>query len=167
MAAMSERPRSDAPGPAGASPPAEPAPPAEPVWDDEQRETVVAVFGDTARSGAWCPPDRLVAVAGFGNVKLDFRDADLPGGPTEIRPFAVFGNVELVVPRRLDVELNGVSLFGKIQHRSDRTAGRKLFDRVLGKAPAPAAVPDDDEDRWLVVRAWAVFGNVRVTVVEP
>jgi predicted membrane protein len=162
MGGMSERSRSDAPAPARSAPPA-----AEPVWHDEQRETVVAVFGDTARSGAWYPPERLVAVAGFGNVKLDFRDADLPGGPTEVLPFAVFGNVELVVPRHLDVELNGVSLFGKIQHRSDRKAGRKLFDRVLGKAPAQAAAVEDDEDRWIVVRAWAVFGNVRVTVVEP
>jgi hypothetical protein len=127
----------------------------------------VAVFGDSARSGSWLPPDRLYAVAGFGNVKLDFRDADLPEGPTEIRAFAVFGNVELLVPRSLDVELNGVSVFGSIKHHSDRQAGRKLLDRVLGKPPPPPAPPaEDDEDRWLVVQGWAVFGNVRVTVID-
>lgn len=156
------------------SDPQPPAPrpdlPADDGWQDEQQETVVAVFGDSARSGSWYPPERLIAIAGFGNVKLDFREADLPGGPTEIRPFAVFGNVELIVPRGLDVELNGVSVFGSIKHTSDRKAGRKLIDRVLGKPPPshPPAHPDDDEeDRWLVVQGWAVFGNVRVKVVDP
>jgi hypothetical protein len=148
-----------------------PAPPSAPAagasWPGDERETVVAVFGDSARAGTWYPPEQLVAVAGFGNVKLDFRHADLPPGPTEIRPFAVFGNVELIVPRHLDVELNGVSLFGRIEHKSLRPAGRKLFDRVLGKTPAPPpAPPDDDEDRWLVVQGWAVFGNVKVKIVE-
>jgi len=135
-------------------------------WDEGPRETVVAVFGDAARSGAWLPPERLHAVAGFGNVRLDFREADLPPGPTEIRAFAVFGNVELFVPRGLDVELGGVSLFGSIRHRSDRKVGRKILDRVLGEPPAADPRPDDDEDRWLVVQGWAVFGNVKVTVVD-
>lgn len=162
-ASMVDRPPSEVPGPAA---PVSPAP-AEP-WHDERSETVVAVFGDSARAGTWYPPDRIVAIAGFGNVKLDFRDADLPAGPTEIRPLAVFGNVEVIVPRDLEVELNGVSLFGSITHRTDRTVGRKLVDRVLGKPPAAPSPPDDDEeDRWLVVQGWAVFGKVKVRVVDP
>jgi hypothetical protein len=160
---MADRQPSEAPGPLAPAPPA----PAD-AWPEERRETVVAVFGDSARAGTWYPPDRIVAIAGFGNVKLDFRDADLPAGPTEIRPLAVFGNVEVIVPRHLDVELNGVSLFGSIKHTTDRKAGQKLFDRVLGKPPAAPAPPDDDdEDRWLVVQGWAVFGNVKVRVVDP
>jgi len=158
---MTERSPSRTPEPA--------TPPRASAFVDEQRETVIAVFGDSARSGRWVPPERLLAVAGFGNVKLDFRDADLPEGPTEIRPFAVFGNVELIVPRDLDVELNGVSVFGKVQHRSARQAGRKLIDRVLGR-PASGPVDGDevdDGDHWLVVHGWAVFGNVKVTVVDP
>lgn len=126
----------------------------------------MAVFGDSARSGAWLPPDELRAVAGFGNVRLDFREADLPPGPTEIRAFAVFGNVELLVPRGLDVELSGVSLFGSVHHRSDRKAGRQILDRVLGRPPAADPPADDGEDRWLVVHGWAVFGNVKVTVLD-
>ena len=158
---MSERSPSRTPAPA--------TPSRASAFADEQRETVVAVFGDSARSGSWVPPEHLLAIAGFGNIKLDFRDADLPEGPTEVRPFAVFGNVELIVPRHLDVELNGISVFGKIQHRSAHQAGRKLIDRVLGR-PAPSAASDaeeEDEDRWLVVHGWAVFGNVKVTVVDP
>ncbi|MBW2315972.1 MAG: hypothetical protein JRH10_17515 [Deltaproteobacteria bacterium] len=154
---MSERSPSNPPA---ATPAGEP-------FEDEHRETIVAVFGDTSRAGAWYPPERLVAIAGFGSVTLDFRDADLPAGPTEIRPFAVFGNVQVIVPRHVDVELNGVSLFGSIKHTSDRKAGRKLLDRVLGKPPPePAAPPEDEDDRWLEVQGWAVFGNVTVKVVD-
>ena len=154
--------------PSGAPPAAPSRPPPTDVFRDDARETVIAVFGDSARSGTWYPADRVVAVAGFGDVELDFRDADLPAGPTEIRPFAVFGNVELIVPRNLEVELNGVSVFGSIQHTTDRKAGQKLFDRVLGKPPPAPRPPDDDdeEERWLVVRGWALFGDVRVRVVD-
>ncbi|NNL67829.1 MAG: hypothetical protein HKP30_16390 [Myxococcales bacterium] len=135
----------------------------------EDRETVVAVFGDSARSGAWLPPERLNAIAGFGNVLLDFTDADLPPGPTEVHGWAVFGNVILRVPRRIDVELNGVSIFGSVKHQSDEKAGKskKLLDRVLGNGPGAEAPPTEvDEDRWLVVKGWAVFGNIKVTVVD-
>jgi hypothetical protein len=133
----------------------------------EDRETIVALFGDSARAGSWLPPELLSAVAVFGNVKLDFTEAELPAGPTQIRGFAVFGNVEIFVPRHLDVELDGVSIFGSIQHRSDRKAGQRLLDRVLGKpAPAAPAAPDDGEDRWLEVKGWAVFGNIKVTAVD-
>jgi len=169
---MSDRPRPDASAPAPPTPRPDASAPVPPTprpvaWPEEERETIVSVFGDTARAGAWVPAERLVAVAGFGNVRLDFCDADLPPGPTEVRPFAVFGNVELIVPRHLDVELNGVSVFGQIRHRRDRRAGRNVLDRVLGKPPPPpAAGEDDDEDRWLVVQAWAIFGNVRVRVVD-
>lgn len=133
----------------------------------EDRETVVAVFGDTTRAGAWLPPERLHAVAGFGNVTLDFTQAELPPGPTEVRGFAVFGNVELRVPADVDVEQSGISLFGKITHRSQRRAGKKLFERLRKPPESLPAEPDDDEDRWLVVTGWAVFGNLRVIVIEP
>jgi hypothetical protein len=146
-----------------------PTAPADRPWPSDERDTVVAVFGDTARAGAWLPPARLDAIAGFARVKLDFRDADLVDGPTEIRCFGLFGNVELLVPRGLEVELSGVSLFGSIEHRSREKAGRRLLDRMIGRPTDPPAPPAalDDDDRWLVVSGWAVFGNVRVTIVDP
>jgi len=152
--------------PSGAPPAAPSSPTPADAWRDDARETVVAVFGDSSRAGTWYPADRVVAIAGFGTVQLDFRDAELPAGPTEIRPFAVFGNVEVIVPRSLEVELNGVSLFGSIRHTTDRKTGQKLFDRVLGKPPPAPRPPDDDEDRWLIVHGWALFGDVRVRVVD-
>ena len=157
---MSDRLERDAPAPAA------PHEDLAPAWADEQRETVVAVFGDSSRSGAWLPRDRVNAVAGFGNVRLDFCEADLPEGATEVRAFAVFGNVELLVPRDLEVELNGVSVFGSIKHQSDKKAGKKLLDRMLGKPPPPPAPAEEEEERWLVVQGWAVFGNVEVRVVD-
>ena len=135
----------------------------------EDRETVVAVFGDSARAGVWLPPERLNAIAGFGSVNLDFTDADLPPGPTEIHGWAVFGNVVVRVPRHLDVEMSGVSIFGSVKHGSDKKQGKgkKLPDRVLGNGPAVDAPPPEvDEDRWLVVKGFAVFGNIKVTVVD-
>ncbi len=136
---------------------------------EDSQESVLALFGDTARAGPWLPPDRLNAIAGFGNVKLDFRQADLPPGPTDVIAYAVFGNVELTVDPELDVEVNGVSVFGSIKHTTERRKGKKLLKRVLGQPePPPPPPPEDDEDEsWIVLKAFAVFGNVKVKVVEP
>jgi hypothetical protein len=66
-------------------------------------ETAVSVFGNTSRTGPWAPPEEIRAVAGFGNVVLDFREADLPAGVTEVDAYAIFGNVVVKV-----VETKGV-----------------------------------------------------------
>jgi Domain of unknown function (DUF1707) len=46
----------------------------------ETSPPVVAVFGGTVRTGRWVPARRETAVAVFGGVELDYRDAPLGPG---------------------------------------------------------------------------------------
>src|SRR4029450_8989609 len=70
------------------------------------RESLTAVFSAVARRGEWLPPEELRVVASFGAAKLDFTEALLAPGVTEIHAFALFGSVELLVPPDLHVELD-------------------------------------------------------------
>lgn len=127
--------------------------------------TVLSLFGATTRSGVWAPADRTVALSGFGNVKLDLRRAELPGGLTEFVAVSLFGNVELIVPETLDVELDGFAIFGNLDHRTARGARvRKILGDMMGGAEERPADRVHPEDAYVTIRGFAVFGNVIVTV---
>lgn len=135
--------------------------------DPNRRDTVISVFGGASRTGPWAPPEEILAVAGFGNVVLDFRQADLPAGTTFVSAFALFGSVEIRVPESLEVELSGLALIGNVVHRSDRTGRtrRKLRHWLRMSKPAPRAESRADDEAVLSVRGTACFGNVVVKVV--
>lgn len=127
--------------------------------------TVLSLFGATTRAGVWAPADRTVALSGFGNVKLDLRRAELPGGLTEFVAISLFGNVELIVPETLDVELDGFAVFGNLDHRTARGAGaRRILGAIMGGAEERLPDCAHPEDAYVTVRGFAVFGNVIVTV---
>jgi hypothetical protein len=109
----------------------------------ERAAPVVAVFGGAVRKGRWTPARQETAVAVFGGVELDYRDAALPAGTSQLRAFAVFGGVDVAVPEGVRVEMTGFAVFGGREARGDDAA-------------APGAPV-------LRVHAVAVFGGVSVT----
>jgi len=149
--------------PEAPAPPA-PRPASEPAFDpEEERERVVAVLGSAERRGEWEPPERVQAVAGLGSVVLDFRKADLPPGLTEVDAWSVMGSVEIVVPRDLEVELNGFSLLGSLEHKSGKRSLRRRVRQWSGdEAPARPA----GDAPFLSVRGTAILGNVTVKVSD-
>ncbi len=79
----------------------------------------VAVFGGIARRGRWNPARATYAVAICGGTELDFREAVLPPGITEVRVFAMWGGVDIIVPPGLNVESHGLALLGGFDHEAD------------------------------------------------
>ncbi len=107
---------SDLPTLSAAAPPAtRPAdrPAAHPFVD---QQFVVAVMGGAERKGGWTPGRRVNVLAVMGGVHLDFRDAHLDAGVTEINVLALMGGVEIVVPEGLRVESNGIGIMGGFEH---------------------------------------------------
>lgn len=86
-----------------------------------ERQAVVAVMGGTSRTGRWTPPRELTVIAVMGGAELDFREARLSPGVTEIGIFALMGGVEIVVPPGVQIEMNGVALMGAFEE-VDRTS---------------------------------------------
>ncbi|MGH7292426.1 MAG: LiaF domain-containing protein [Myxococcota bacterium] len=136
------------------------------LGDFPSRESVTAVFSTVARRGEWLPPEELRVVAGFGAAKLDFTEALLAPGVTELRVLALFGAVELLVPPDLDVELDASALFGTVQRVDARgtVTGflRQQLRRVTHGEPAAPVVEDDPP--LLRIGGHAIFGSIIVRV---
>lgn len=109
----------------------------------------VALMGGSQRRGTWTPPRSLTAIALMGGVELDFREARLAPGVTEVTVFAVMGGVEITVPPTLHLETHGIGIMG----------GFEALDRM------PAS--PDPEEPVLRIRGLAVMGGVDVKTRLP
>ena len=78
----------------------------------------------------------------FGSAEIDFRGARLAGGQATLALSAVFGSIELKVPRDWDVVLEGTPVLGSIESRR--------------------AAPDVPKTQTLHIKGSAVFGSIEV-----
>lgn len=93
-------------------------------------QTLAAVLGGTTRHGHWTPPQRLRVVAVMGGVELDFREAALAPGVTEIHATVFMGGVSIIVPPQLAVEMDGVAIMGGFAH-TERAPAQRDPDRPV------------------------------------
>lgn len=82
-------------------------------------DSMIAVLGGVERKGSWAPARYNKVLAFMGGVDLDFTEAKLPEGVTEIDLFCVMGGVELVVPEGVNVEMQGVPIMGGFEDKTD------------------------------------------------
>lgn len=137
------RPRSQAPAP---------KPETRPGTQGNERagtHLALAVLGGTRRAGRWAPPAEMAAVAILGGVELDFRDAVLSEGVTEINCFAFWGGIDITVPPGVRVDSTGFALLGG-------------FDQVANLDNNPG--PDAPVIR---VNGFAMMGGVDIKVAKP
>lgn len=106
--------------------------------------TLFAILGGTKRKGVWQPPRHLHVVAMLGGVELDFSQAEMPPGTTEVTVFTIMGGIEITVPPGLNVDVSGVPLMGGFDDKSAGTV--------------------DPDAPTLRVRGVAVMGGVEVKV---
>jgi hypothetical protein len=92
-----------------------------------RKRWVVAVMGHVVRRGRWRVAERTWVLNVMANSVLDLREAVLSSPEVELRVLAMMGNVSIIVPTGVDVELDAVALMG---NRTDLT-------RSEGKPGAP------------------------------
>jgi hypothetical protein len=105
-------------------------------------EQVVAVFGETKRTGRWLVRSGLQARALFGSVELDLTEAILEQREISITANAVFGEVVIRVPDGVILHDEGSAVFGS---------------RKLATSPGTAFGP---ETPVVHIRGIALFGSV-------
>jgi hypothetical protein len=76
------------------------------------RRSVAAAFARERREGRWVVPEVLPVTAFFGNVVLDLREAVFQSQRVTIYATAVAGQIRLIVPAGVVVEMAGRSFFG-------------------------------------------------------
>ena len=88
---------------------------ARPTLPDDRipdQSVIVGIMGAGARSGSWIPARNNWAVGVMGGCQLDFRDAQLGSGVTEVRVLAMMGGVEILAPPDVQIECSGIGIMG-------------------------------------------------------
>ena len=85
------------------------------------RRSLVIMAG-LKRTGPWAPAQHHTTVVWMGGAQLDFREAELQPGETQISCYAMWGGIEIVVPPDIDVEVTGTAIMGGIA-RISRSSG--------------------------------------------
>ncbi|MFC5995161.1 DUF1707 domain-containing protein [Pseudonocardia hispaniensis] len=108
------------------------------------RSWLVSVIGDIRRRGRWSLRRRTSAVLLIGDVELDLRSAVITEeGPIEIDVYSLIGDVEVIAPEGVEVELGGFTLLG---------------DRRIDLAPVPR-VPGTPTVR---IRVFSLLGDAKL-----
>ncbi|HKJ02239.1 MAG TPA: hypothetical protein VJ997_07280, partial [Longimicrobiales bacterium] len=109
---------------------------------------VLAVMGGATRKGSWTPARHNFAFSVMGGTELDFREASLAPGVTDVKVFAIMGGVAIVVPPGVNVESRGIGIMGGFDHRADQDD------------------PDIDAPT-LRISGLAIMGGVDISVRHP
>ena len=105
----------------------------------------VAVMGGVDKRGQWQPAQKTWCYALMGGVNLDYRDALLPPGVTEVTIIAVMGGADIIVPPELRVDCDGIAVMGGFDH----------FDENYPRDPSAPV---------LKINGLALMGGVSITV---
>ena len=82
------------------------------------RQRVFSVFASVKKRGDWEPAEHIRAMALFGELVLDFREARLGPGVTTVELSAVFGTARIIVPPGLHVECEGSAFLGEFTQKT-------------------------------------------------
>jgi len=72
--------------------------------------------GDIKRTGAWVVPPESSFRSYFGHIKLDLREATITAHEIRIEAFTPFGNIDLLVPEGVHVDVRASTRLGKLKH---------------------------------------------------
>jgi hypothetical protein len=77
------------------------------------RPAEVRGWGDVKRSGPWTVPAENTFRTWLGHIKLDLREAQFSATETHIYARALFGNIDLLVPEGIAVEVQARTRLGR------------------------------------------------------
>jgi hypothetical protein len=121
------------------------------IDDPHRLETKLqrVIMSSVERRGRWSVPRALELRVLWGNAELDFRDASLAAGVTTIHVRVLMGNVEIILPPSLGIDVDVSSFAGSVTERH--------------RVP-----PDADPARPLIRIVGTVrFGNLEITTRLP
>jgi hypothetical protein len=112
-----------------------------------ETDKMIAIFGGVTRTGKWRVRKQTKALALFGGIDLDLRDAIFEAPVLEISGFWCFGGLDIKVPEGIEVRDHTSGIFGG-------TDVSNIGD------PAPGAPT-------LVIKGVSLFGGVSVRGPKP
>jgi hypothetical protein len=95
-------------------------------------QRVRVVLGSIERTGPWTVPQQLEARVVWGHLLLDLRAARLSPG-TVINVDVTMGNLEIIVPPDVAVEIDASSVMGHVEERTEPGTATRAHVRVVGR----------------------------------
>ncbi len=90
----------------------------------KENDTFIAILSGAERKGVWKPPRQMKIMSVLGGVDLDYTQAVIPPGVSEIEVFALLGGVDIKVPEGVNVESSGVSaILGGVDNKAGNAWG--------------------------------------------
>ena len=80
-------------------------------------ELLVGILSGVDRKGLWKPAKKNRVFVLMGGVDLDFSEAVLPPGITEVEFLCLMGGLDIIVPEGINVEVNGIPIMGGIDKK--------------------------------------------------
>jgi len=114
----------------------------DPTGQNPESDKMIAIFGGVTRKGRWRVRKNTQALALFGGMDLDLRNAIFEAPVVEISGFWCFGGLDIKVPEGIEVQDRTAGIFGG-------TDVRDIGD------PAPGAPT-------LVIKGVTLFGGVSI-----
>ena len=122
------------------------------IADDASRaptKRLRVLMGSIERQGRWTVSKQTEMRVFWGNAELDFREASLAPGVTTIDVRVTMGNLELILPPELAIDVDVSSVMGNVEQRHrlpvDADPTRPML-RVVGRV---------------------VMGNLEITTLLP
>jgi hypothetical protein len=122
------------------------------VADDANRPTTKrlrVIMSSVEREGRWIVPKETAMRIFWGNAELDFREASLAPGVTTIDVRVTMGNLELILPPELAIDVDVSSVMGSVEQRH--------------RLP----VDPDPSRPMLRVTGRVLMGNLEITTLLP
>jgi len=113
-----------------------------------------AIFGSIERTGPWTVPSHVKARVVFGNIVLDLRDAQL-SPVTTIDVNVTLGNIEILVPPGVAVEMDADPVLGNVEDRTEPGIGASNLVRITGR------VKLGNVEAWTLLRGELVSETTR------
>ena len=85
----------------------------------EPTANMVAVLGGTTRKGVWKPARSTRIMTILGGTELDYTEAEMPPGVTEVDIFCLLGGADITVPPGVNVEVDMVPILGGVDNKSE------------------------------------------------
>ena len=87
----------------------------------QETGTMFNILGGTTRKGLWRPARNTQAVSVLGGIDLDYTEAEMPPGVTELNVFCLLGGVEIKVPPGINVEVHAMPILGGVDDKSEQS----------------------------------------------
>lgn len=80
-------------------------------------EMFLGILSGASRSGIWKPARKNRVFALMGGIDLDFSEAVLPPGVTDVEFLCLMGGLDIIVPEGINVEVKGLPIMGGIDKK--------------------------------------------------